>query len=47
MRLRDFLRKKCHNHSYNDFEVFVNCIEAEDVDSIVDFIGKRLNDVTY
>lgn len=41
------LEQRCCKHYYNDFEVVVRCIEAEDVDSIVDFIGKRLIDVTY
>lgn len=41
------LEQRCCIHYYNDFEVVVHCIEAEDVDSIVDFIDKRLNDVAY
>lgn len=41
------LEQRCCIHYYNDFEVVVHCIEAEDVDSIVGFIDKRLNDVTY
>ena len=45
--VKRLLEKKCYTHSYSDFEVFVSCIEAEDADSIVDFISKRLRDVSY
>lgn len=45
--VKRLLEKKCYKHYYNDFEVIVSCIEAEDVDSIVHFIDKRLIDVTY
>ncbi len=30
------LEQRCCIHYYNDFEVVVRCIEAEDVDSIID-----------
>ena len=45
--VKRLLDQNCYTHNYSDYEVFVNCIEAEDVDDIVDFIDKRLNDVTY
>lgn len=45
--IKRLLEKKCCKHYYNDFEVTVCCIEAEDADSIVDFIDKRLRDVSY
>jgi hypothetical protein len=45
--VKRLLEKKCCKHYFNDFEVIVSCIEAEDADSIVDFIGKRLRDVSY
>lgn len=45
--IKKLLEKKCCKHYYNDFEVIVSCIEAEDADSIVDFIDKRLRDVSY
>lgn len=45
--VKRLLEKKCYKHYYSDFEVIVHCIEAEDADSIADFIGKRLRDVSY
>ena len=45
--VKRLLEKKCCKHYFNDFEVIVSCIEAEDADSIVDFIDKRLRDVSY
>lgn len=45
--IKSLLEKKCCKHYYNDFEVVVCCIEAEDADGIVDFIDKRLCDVSY
>ena len=45
--IKSLLEKKCYRHYYNDFEVVVRCIEAEDADSIADFIDKRLHDVSY
>ena len=45
--VKRLLEKKCCKYYFNDFEVIVSCIEAEDADSIVDFIDKRLRDVNY